>query len=91
MGATDRNCRLLRLAFRGPRRAYKVCRAQWSLPGCDTALLVDTLIFGLLLYAVWAVFKGSSRILILWLFAAGLLAMLCVFNHHVTDKLPLNF
>jgi hypothetical protein len=55
------------------------------------ALLVDTLIFGLLLYAAWAVFKGSSRVLILWLFVAGLLATLFVFNHHVTDKLPLNF
>jgi hypothetical protein len=52
---------------------------------------MDTLIFGLLLYAAWAAFKGSSRVLILWLFLAGLLATLFVFNHHVTDELPLNF
>jgi hypothetical protein len=53
--------------------------------------MVDTLIFGLLLYAAWAAFKGSSRVLILWLFVAGLLAMLFVFFHHATDPLPLNF
>jgi hypothetical protein len=52
---------------------------------------VDTLIFGVLLYSAWAVFKGSSRVLILWLFVAGLMATLFVFNHHMTDPLPLNF
>lgn len=58
---------------------------------CGTSLLVDTLIFGLLLYASWAIYTGSSRVLILWLFTVGLLAMLFVFNHHVTSELPLTF
>jgi hypothetical protein len=52
---------------------------------------VDTLIFGLLLFAAWTVFKAGSRGLILWLFGAGLLATLLVFKHHVTESLPLNF
>lgn len=52
---------------------------------------MDTLIFGLLLCASWAVFKGYSRVLILWLFTVGLVAMLFVFIHHVTSELPLNF
>ena len=58
---------------------------------CGSRLLVDTLIFGLLLVAAWAVFQARSRALILWLFVAGVLATLFVFNHHVTDPLPLNF
>jgi uncharacterized protein DUF5993 len=52
---------------------------------------VDTLIFGLLLFAAWTVFKAGSRMLILWFFVVGLLATIFVFSHHVTDSLPLNF
>jgi hypothetical protein len=72
-------------------RTLRVRQCKQSPPDCGNALRVDTLIFGVLLYAAWAVFKGSSRVLILWLFVAGLLATLFVFNHHMTDPLPLNF
>jgi hypothetical protein len=75
----------------GPSPSTVPRAATPHVPECGSRVLVDTLIFGLLLYASWAVFKGSSRALILWLFVAGLLAMLFVFNHHATDKLPLSF
>ncbi len=52
---------------------------------------MDTLVFGLLLVAAGAVYKASSRSVILWLFLAGLLTMLFVFGYHATDPLALNF
>lgn len=52
---------------------------------------MDTLIFGLLLYTAWTVVRGGSRVKVLLAFAAGVVAVLLLFNHHVTDKLPLNF
>lgn len=52
---------------------------------------MDALIFGLLLFAAWTIVRGGARHTMLWLFGAGVLAVLLLFNHHVTDKLPLNF
>lgn len=53
--------------------------------------IVDTLIFILLLVTAWTIVRGRSRTAVLWLFAGSLVAVLLLFNHHVTDKLPLNF
>jgi hypothetical protein len=52
---------------------------------------VDTLIFGLLLVTAWLLMRGAGRQTALWLFAAGLVATLVLFNYHVTESLPLEF
>jgi len=52
---------------------------------------VDTLIFGLLLATAWVIVRGANRQTVLWLFAAGLVATLLLFNHHATESLPLEF
>lgn len=52
---------------------------------------MDTLIFGLLLFTAWTIVRGGTRHTVLWLFGASVLAVLLLFNRHVTDKLPLNF
>lgn len=52
---------------------------------------VDTLIFALLLVTAWLIVRGASRQIVLWLFAAGLVATFVLFQHHVTESLPLEF
>lgn len=51
---------------------------------------MDTIIFVLILVSFVAFWVGRHR-LGLVLFAVSLVAMLLLFNHHVTSTLPLSF
>jgi hypothetical protein len=51
---------------------------------------LDTIIF-LLIFGTLLAMRGRSRGLVLALFFAALTATVLLFNHHVTNRLPLNF